>query len=389
MFKFGVPLNPIAQEYKSPPDRPTPSDTQRERTEEYYLNRIKNENPEAQKALYKSQVERARRRVDNEFEAGFTEYLLGRMGPEREPDEGEPYTRTPGWGERNRSLLGNPEVRDYVLNKQAARDEFERYLTVMKQLSTAIGYDPTTGAYWAPGMFEHYLYYKYILRSPSDDLFSGEAFLKDFQKWKDTREDYSRYFTGVHQYNLDSSYIIQHDGPASMPTSIDQNNATKNSALQEIDPPIPININQGKAPPPTATAPPLPPPLPPLRPKPQPSPVPTAPTKTIKGGVDHLNPGNPPIAAPPDLMTELHKERHEASKAMADEIARLQLPDDEIDELNDLSALIASKQGTMDETEYLIKVIDWFNYIRTTLLVQPKAMRRQFAENYITQFFST
>jgi hypothetical protein len=250
----------------------------------------------------------------------------------------------------------------------------------MRQFGTAIGYDPVTGGYWPPGVFEHYLYYKYVLRSPSDDLFSGEAFLTDFQKWKDTREDYTRFYTGVHQYNLDGSYITQHAGPASMPTSFDDNNKTKNSALQEIDPPTPVNINQGKAPPPAATAPPLPPPpVPPQRP----ATMPTSPRKTAKGGVTGLP--AVPKQPPPTAQTLRAEEVDQLNEA----IAAKNLPLDEIQEIQDLTAIVSSyEQKVPDEAEYLALVRDWLRYVRTTLIHLPKAERETYAQNYINQFFS-
>ena len=125
-------------------------------------------------------------KVNQEFDAGFTAYLTGRTPKAtKKPDS----IQTPGWGNRNVSLMREPSVRNYVLSRQHNRDMFERYIRVMREWGTAIGYDPESGQIWAPTVVEHFLYYKYVLRrpDPKSDTYEYD-FEKDFQRWKNQIE---------------------------------------------------------------------------------------------------------------------------------------------------------------------------------------------------------
>ena len=220
--RFGIPSDPI----RGPTYKKGPTTDQRHAAERYYLSQLA-DNPKAVEEIAKMDVAKAKGLVDREYETSFLEFLTGRMGSDHQPTEpGKPHTKTPIWG-RNLSLMGNKEVRDYVLNRQKARELFERYLTTMRVMTQPIGYDPESGAFWTPGIFEHEVYFKYILRNHSTD---GFGFLEDFSKWRRLviehngarRSTIDQPQRGLHQYTPDGTYKSVMAGPHTAGAQVDK-----------------------------------------------------------------------------------------------------------------------------------------------------------------------
>lgn len=199
--KFGVPPNPIEQEQNAKEVRPT--DGALRRALEQHLQKLSEDNNSTafteiiNKYRGKEKIRDAKNVIKKDFQQRFDAFLLGRMDPVTgSRTRGMPYTKTPGWGNRNTSIMNNREVRQYINDKDNARAMFDRHIFVMRALGTAVGYDPLTGAYWAPGLEEWYLYYKYILEDNSHD---DAEYLADYKKYRNRltpQNDFDkRYYT--------------------------------------------------------------------------------------------------------------------------------------------------------------------------------------------------
>lgn len=175
--KFGVPMNPIVADYRSKGIEPTP--TQMHRAKNYYLQQAMTTTTddavkdEIQRLKTKELYKGLEGQIKSDFEHRFDAFLMGRMA-DKPKDPNMPHSKDPVWGYRNISHMAHPEVKRYINQKVEARAEFEKYLAIMQRFGP-IGYNTKTGEVWEAGMFELYIYFKYILEG---DAFEEKDFLK-------------------------------------------------------------------------------------------------------------------------------------------------------------------------------------------------------------------
>jgi len=184
--KFGVVRNPLLKERQAKKMEPLPASRSK------YLKRYLKESmlnatddglysKEGLKAIRaKSEYEGVEKRVQDEYLQRFNAFLLGRMDHNTDGKKNAPFTATPGWENRNTSLLrSHPEVKEYIFNQHNERAMFDRWIQVQEQMGTAVGYDPETGEYWAPMLEDYHMYFKFILEGAAvHDSF--DSFLEEF-----------------------------------------------------------------------------------------------------------------------------------------------------------------------------------------------------------------
>lgn len=181
-------MSPFAADYQEQGVKPTPG--RAHLAKRNYANAfvrspgvdgtIKNE---LKRQMAKEDYESLDAKVQSDFEQRFDAYLLGRM--DTKSQDGTVGTNNdPVWGYRNLSHLRHPEIRKYIMSKVDARAYFEQYLIFMKKFGP-IGYDPRSGARWKAGLFEHYIYFKYVLE---ENALEENDYLK-YYKILDERPD--------------------------------------------------------------------------------------------------------------------------------------------------------------------------------------------------------
>ena len=184
--KFGVVRNPLLKERQAKKMEPLPASRSK------YLKRYLKESmlnatddglysKEGLKAIRaKSEYEGVEKRVQDEYLQRFNAFLLGRMDHNTDGKKNAPFTATPGWENRNTSLLrSHPEVKEYIFNQHNERAMFDRWIQVQEQMGTVVGYDPETGEYWAPMLEDYHMYFKFILEGAAvHDSF--DSFLEEF-----------------------------------------------------------------------------------------------------------------------------------------------------------------------------------------------------------------
>ena len=184
--KFGVVRNPLLKERQAKKMEPLPASRSK------YLKRYLKESmlnatddglysKEGLKAIRaRSEYEGVEKRVQDEYLQRFNAFLLGRMDHNTDGKKNAPFTATPGWENRNTSLLrSHPEVKEYIFNQHNERAMFDRWIQVQEQMGTVVGYDPETGEYWAPMLEDYHMYFKFILEGAAvHDSF--DSFLEEF-----------------------------------------------------------------------------------------------------------------------------------------------------------------------------------------------------------------
>lgn len=220
--KFGVPRNPIDAERSDPRIKPTP--TRAHEIKSHYL-QAAIDSPDTSDTV-KFEVERLRAKdlykklddqINSDFEQRFDAFLLGRMGPKERQDI---YTKDPLWGYRNISHMAHPEVKRYINNKIEARAEFERYLAMLGTFGP-MGYNVRTGEHWKAGLFEFYIYFKYILEhndvSDKDYLRYYSMLEAELDERDANTEEDKAYFFPSHQYRTSNSLQNMPTGDTNVP----------------------------------------------------------------------------------------------------------------------------------------------------------------------------
>lgn len=192
--KFGVPMSPFEADYSEPGVQPTPGRLHAEKRQ--YAQRLFADQPNSENYAIQAEIKRQiakedwkglDNKIQSDFEHRFDAYLLGRMDDKASFSGNEPIgtENDPVWSYRNLSHIRDPEVHEYIKSKVDARAYFEQYLIFMKTFGP-IGYDPRSGARWRAGLFEHYIYFKYVLE---ENAIEENDYLKYYKLLDQDRSD--------------------------------------------------------------------------------------------------------------------------------------------------------------------------------------------------------